>query len=271
MDMKTSQLQTIMDCRNSGQLHESIRQSELLLNAMEDANDRASILENILICNLMLGRLSQARQALEELRMITISDAEVRLNAEFCEPRLLVEEGRREEAVRLYASILQNNSGLLKEEGLRYLYEDIQYRLALTLIDLQRYIEAIPLLEEAVSTFSYDNVFDAQQCHFALGICYEQTKAIQKAKAEFLRVVSCDLKTDIEERARYRLSILLFQEGAFAQAKHQLEMILTNHPTDKAVVARRYVYEQLSHTCRQLGDDTNAKGYLNLAQRERKR
>jgi hypothetical protein len=65
----------------------------------------------------------------------------------------------------------------------------------------------------------------------------------------------------------YRLAILHFKAGALAQAKQQLETILRDFPGQSSAVPRKYVYEQLSHTYRHLGDKTNAELYASMAKR----
>jgi hypothetical protein len=64
----------------------------------------------------------------------------------------------RTESIRLLPSLVtvrcldqQRYSQSLESPHFRYLYEDIQQRRAGAFVNLDRYVEALPLLEEAVS------------------------------------------------------------------------------------------------------------------------
>jgi len=202
------------------------------------------VLVNLYGSNLRLGRLKEARRALDQMKGLEISDLEVRLNAEFCEPVLLIEEGKYEEGLAAFAAMLNRHSEAFKDPEYRYLYEDIQRRRAIALFGLSRYKEALPLLREAVS-FSFDRATDEQDVHFYLGVILDDTNETE-AKQEFLRVVGFGLKNDIEEQARWRLAILHYKAGALAQAMKQLETILLDFPSDNPAVPREQVNEFLS-------------------------
>jgi tetratricopeptide (TPR) repeat protein len=264
--MDSLSFERIAELRDSGRLEDAIRESKVLLAKSTDTNEKASLLGGALVFCCTLGRLTEARQLLDQLKQLQIPDLEVRLNAEFCEPCLLIREGNQKEGVSAFATMLQRYSETFKEARFRYLYEDIQCRQALALVGLGRFAEAIPILKEATS-FAFNSAVDAQQAHFALGICYDKAKAADSAKEEFLRVINFGLRNDLEERARYSLAIICFNAGAFAQAKQQLEMILQSHPDEPPAVSRKYVYEQLAHIYRHLGDKTNAKLWMDLARK----
>ena len=264
--MEWRQVQAIMELRDSGRVEEALEESRTILPLLVNADERAGMLANMLTCCLLLGRIDEARDMLNQLHQLKISDLETRLNAEFCEAWFLVEEGKLEEGLREFVAILERHGTVLHNKRFCYIYEDVQYRRALALVGLREFAEAIPILEEAILFPSLRRAADAQQAHFALGICYEETKAADLAKREFLCVINLDLKNDLEERARYRVAILYFKSHGFAQARQQLEMILSNY-ANGGVVPRKYVYEQLSYVCRHLGDNENAKRYDDLANR----
>ena len=215
---------------------------------------------------MRLGLLREARQTLEQMKQLKASDLEIRLNAEFCEPTLLIHEGRYEEGLAAFDEMLQRNSEVFKEERFRYLYEDIQCRRALTLVGLSRFKEALPVLREAVS-FSCNQAVDEQAVRFALGVCLEDANDVEGAKQEFIRVVGFGFKNDVEEQSLYRLAIIHYKSGALAQAKQQLETILRDFPKQNPAVPRKQIYEGLAQTYRYLGDKPQEKFYLDLAQR----
>jgi len=262
--MDPARFEHLMELDKSGQIEDAIRESQILLAETTDVNEKASLLGIMHVSYCKLGRLKEARQTLDQLKEVEISHLGIRLNAEFCEPTLLIQEGRYDEGLSAFAAMLDRHSEAFKEPEHRYLYEDIQCRRALTLFGLSRFKEALPILREAIS-FSFNEATAEQQVHFALGVCLEDANDAHAAKEEFIRVVGFGLKNDVEEESRYRLAILHYKAGALAQAKQQLEMILQDFPNQSSAVPRKQVYEALSQTCHYLGDKANAKLYMDLA------
>jgi tetratricopeptide (TPR) repeat protein len=258
-----------MELRNSGHVEDAIREAKILLARSTDDDEKASLLASTLVFCCTVGRLGEARRMLRQLQQLEISDLEVRLNAEFCEPCLLIQEGKPEDGISAFAGMLERYGETLKAEPFRYLHEDIQCRRALALFDLSRFTEALPILREAVA-YSFQERAAEQRIHFALGVCSEETNDVEAAKKEFFGVIAFNLKNGLEERARYRLARLLVSANAFAHAKKQLEMILAEHPTPTLVVPLEYIYEQLSQVCQHLGDHANAERYADLAKGTRK-
>jgi tetratricopeptide (TPR) repeat protein len=254
----------VVELRNAGRIDEAIIEHERLLTQATNDDERASILRGLEACYRILGRLVEARRVLGQIQQLDISDLEIRLSSEFDEPCLLVEEGKTEEGICAFASILQRHGEALKEDCFRYLYEDIQRRRAFALIAVSRFTEALPILKDAAS-FRFDEATYEQQIHFGLALCFEETNDFEAAKREFLRVVAFNLKNDLEEQARYRLSRLYVRAHGFAQARKQLETIIQEFSAENNVVPRKYIYEQLSKVCACLGDKANETLYMALA------
>jgi tetratricopeptide (TPR) repeat protein len=264
--MDTAHFEHLARLGNAGRPEEAIRESQALLTQTNDPNEKASLLTGVHVFYCQLGRLKEARQALDQLKQLEISHLGIRLNAEFCEPTLLIQEGRYEEGLATFAAMLHRHSEAFKDAEHRYLYEDIQCRRALALFGLSRYKDALPILREAVS-FSFNQATDEQQVHFALGVCLEDANDTEAAKQEFICAVGFGLKNDVEERTLWRLGILHYKAGALAQAKQQLETILRDFPSQSSAVPRKQVYEALSQTYRYLGDEANAELYKELARK----
>jgi tetratricopeptide (TPR) repeat protein len=262
MDLR--HFERLAELYSSGQYEDLIRESRILLAEATDANDAASILGGVVESYSILGRLEEARQTLGELQQLNITDLEIRLNTEFSAACLSVQEKKLEEGAAAFASMLQRHSEALKEQRFRYLYEDIQCRRALALVELEKFTEALPILRQAVS-FSFDKAADEQRMHFWLGVCLDEARDAESARREFDRVIGFGLANDLEEHARYRLAKICFIARGFAQARQQLETIVRNHPDGRFVVAPKDVYQGLSQISLQLGDTANAEFYLNLA------
>ncbi len=255
----------LVELRDSGRLQEFIQESQLLLARSTDNNEKASLLTGAHVCCVMLGRLGVARQMLTQMQELEIPEIEVRLNAEFCEPCLLIQECKPEEGIAAFEQMLHRYGDVFREARFQYLYEGIQCRRALALFELSRFTDALPILKE-IDTFSFEEETDDQRTHFALAVCYEETDVAESAKQEYFRVIGLNLKNDLEERARYRLSRLLYRSGALAQARKQLEIIVDTYPKTDAAVPPTYVYKQLSQVCRYLGDKKKARLYWDLAE-----
>ena len=204
-----------MELSDAGRLDEAVREGQALLAEADNDEDRGSLLVGAVMFSARLGRLKDARRMLEELKALKISDLESRMNAEFCEPCLLVQEGRTEEGISAFGRMLQRYRDAFQEEKFRYLYVDIQCRTASALVFLSRLAEALPILLEAVG-FDFEKASDEQDVRYALGLCLEQTSDLEEAKRQYHRVVSSSRKSEHEERARYGLSRMYFTAGGFA-------------------------------------------------------
>jgi tetratricopeptide (TPR) repeat protein len=245
---------------------DEVREAQIMLAEAHDVNQRASLLGVMHVAYCKLGRQKEAQQMLEEMKQLDISDLGVRLNAEFCEPAFLINQGRYEEGLTAFAAMLDRHREAFKTPEHRYLFEDIQCRRALTLFGLSRFKDALPILREVV-TFPFDELGDEQQIHFALGVCLDDSDDPEAAKQELIRVVGFGIKNDLEEQALYRLAILHYKSGALAQAKQQLETILRDFPNPSSSVSRRQVYQGLSQVFRDLGDKASEKLYADMAKK----
>jgi tetratricopeptide (TPR) repeat protein len=254
----------IFELRDTGRIEEAIRYAEQLLAEASNPDDVGALLTGITSFNLLLGRVVEARRALQKLMGLEIPDLEVRLNADFMEPCLLVQEGRTEEGLMAFVAILAREGEFIHDDRFRYLYEDIQCRRAWALIELSLFAEALPIVRESIS-YAFEEVSDEQRMRWALGLCLEETGDTASAVQEYFRVIGFNLPNEVEEQARCRLARLLVQTGALAQARKQLELVLEQFSEREPIVPRSFVYEQLSIVCRSLGDEANSERYKYLA------
>jgi tetratricopeptide (TPR) repeat protein len=248
----------------AGRHEDAIREALALAAEADDANDKAALLRGAAVDYCTVGRLGEARELVDALLKMHVTDPEVRLNIEFSAACLLVEEGKPDAGVAAFADMVRRGGTTLADQQLRYLYEAVQCRSAMALIGIRRFEEALSILREAVS-FSFDSAEDEQRIYFALADCLSEVGDEESARQAFKRVIGFDLRNSTQERARYRFARLCFKARGFAQARQQLETILREFPPETAAVPRRFVYEQLSHTCRHLGDRKMAEFYAGLA------
>jgi tetratricopeptide (TPR) repeat protein len=244
-----------------------INESRLMLAEAGNLDEKASLLIGIHVSYCKLHRLQEAREALDEINPLDISDLGIRLNAEFCRCTFLVDEERYEEALRSFAELLVLHRAAFELPEHRYLYEDIQSRRALLLFSLSLFQEALPILQEVV-LFSFGNIEDEHEVHFALGMTLDETGHTEAAKQEYIRAVAMGVKNNNGEEALYRLAMIYYRAGALAQAKHHLEMILHDFSDAPPTLPRSDIYEKLSHLSHFLGDKESEKFYAELAAKE---
>jgi tetratricopeptide (TPR) repeat protein len=264
--MTSELLQHFVELRETGRHEEAIREYRALAAAAKDANERADLLAGAEIEYCILGRLAEARQIVDELLAMETSDPEIRLSIEFDDACLLLLEGRTADGAEAFASMLQRHRELLERPWLRFLYEEIQWRRAVALVELRRFGEALPILQEAVS-FDLEDVEHEQRVWVALGDCLYDAKDFESAREAFIRAIDFGLKNAIEEVARYDFAQVCVKTRGFAQARQQLETILRDFPTENSFLPRKYVYVLLSRACSGLGDRQAAESYTELAKR----
>jgi len=260
----SAQYARLFELRDTGRTEEAIHYAEQLLAEASDQRDTVALLTTVISLDMNLGRVAEARLALQVLRGLEIPDSEVRVSAEFYGACLLIQEGRTEEGLMAFSAILDRDGKLIADGDLRYLYEEVQCRKAWALIGLSRFADALPIVRESMS-YAFEEVSEEQRMRWALGWCLEETGDAECAAEEYFRVIGFNLRSEFQEQARYHLARLLIRNRAFAQAKKQLELILEEFADRAPVVERSFVYEQLSTVCRCLGDPANSERYKRLA------
>ena len=119
--MDTAHFEHLAGLGNSGRLEEAIQESQTLLTQTNDPNEKASLLTGVHVFYCRLGRLKEARRALDQLKQLEISSLGIRLNAEFCEPTLLIQEGRYDEGLSAFTAMLERDREAFRDPEHRYL------------------------------------------------------------------------------------------------------------------------------------------------------
>jgi len=248
----------------AGRNEDAAREFHAMAEEADYPDEKAGILTNEHKCYLQIGQLDKAGEVMRQIRSLPVQDSFVRMIIDIGDAFMTSQMGKLKEGIRKFETILALNQEELRNPEQRHLYEQIQQRRGITLTDLCRYTEALPILKEAVS-FTSDK-FDPQLVHFYLGVCYQNTSNPQLAKEAFLRAIDFGLNNDFEANARYRLAILYFINRAFAQAKYHLEAALRMPEQALGVQLRKNIYQQMSRTCHYLGEIEEEQKYSKLAQ-----
>ena len=210
------------------------------------------------------GRLDKAGEVMRQIRGLTIEDKFVRMIVDFGDACMTTQMGKLEEGVFKFEKVLQTNWEELRDPDNRHLYEELQERRGFALTSLERYAEALPILNDALS-FTSDKS-DPQLVHFYLAVCYQATSQMVPAKESFLRAIQLGLSSGFEADARYRLGILYIRSGALAQAKYHLEVALQLPEEAIKRELRKNIYQQMSRVCHYLREFEEEKKYSKLAQ-----
>ena len=259
-----SRFQNAIALRDSGRLKESIAEFCLMAAETSDPNEKAAFLLNKVRCLATLGSLDDAKRTLREISELPPIDPEIGVNVSFAKGCVLAQNHEPEKAASQFGSTLEENAEYLDSEENRDFREDIVRRRAMELVNSGSCAEAIPILKDALSFRS--SIADCLQLmHLYLGTCYGELRESDLARQEFLETISFNLQNATEAEARYRLARQHFTVGALAQAKLQLQAILSNYKDVVLTFPLKYVYEQLSRTCHYLGETDEEKHYAKLA------
>ena len=247
--------------RDCGRLEEAISEFRALEDEWSLPDEKAAILINVHRCYCELGRLGEAKEILSEIRQLCPSDPTVCMIVEFGQACMEIQEDQSIQGLTRLEIMLDRYAEALANPEFRYLYEDIQQRRAFVLTTLGRYGESLHILREA-SNFLTLNVEDRQRIALYTGIAYSELRdGSGLAKEAFSRAIGHELRNDIEAQSRYRLALLNVNEGAYAQAKYQLEALLQMPESNVVSVSQKFIYEQLSIVCRYLGEMKDAQRY----------
>lgn len=154
--MLLSDVERVNVLSESGRHEEALREVEGLLQSAEPS-DRATWLMCEYRIYRDLGRSEQARQVLDRISQLGISDPVERLHLGFHQACQAIENGRHEQGLADFAELLERYAETLKVPFFRYLYEDIQCWRAVALVNLSRWTEALPIMTESAS-FEFEDV-----------------------------------------------------------------------------------------------------------------
>jgi hypothetical protein len=102
--LDVARFRRIAELQDAGRFDEVIRESQNAILETTYPNEQGSLLIDGIVACQILDRVPEARKMLQKLKQLDISDLETRLNAEFCEPCILVQEGRLEKALVAFAA-----------------------------------------------------------------------------------------------------------------------------------------------------------------------
>ena len=251
------QFQGAVALRDSGQLEEAAHAFRALVQVASEPERKAILMLGEAGCLGRLGRLEEALRVLREGKRLLPPQSPLMLDFDLAEACMPTGVGRYEEAFKKLNKALEKNAESLRHPDRRYLYEEHTYRKALLLVELARYAEAAPLLEEALG-FDLPPAEKGDTCH-RLAVCLYHQGEGERAKELFEKALALGGKDCHPMRSRFSLGVIHLNAGAYARALQEFETVLPQ--ADEAKIPRKTVYKWLAASCRGLGLEDDARKY----------
>lgn len=260
--MDEQRFQHAISLRDSGKLEEAASELHSMVEESHSAPDieKGLLLLNEAICLDRLDHWNEARKHLNEASALLGDEKGMRALVDSTEASFYMGRNPKkaltkfEHVARKYADVLR----LPHETGL---YGENQLRRGLLLVELKRYEEARPVLEE-VLTLGVEKDADF---YFNLGICYMELRESELAKQKFLHALSVGLSEDRVVKTHFYLGVEYFRTRAYGKALHEFEFCEAN--ISKTTLPLRGLHEWLGLTCRNVGREESAQRYLRLAKK----
>lgn len=206
------------------------------------------------------GRFRDAELLIEEAGHLAGGNVQCRAEIDLFRATSLLKENRREEGLRnLSAMLIEYAEWIRSPEG-RDMYDLVQLQRAFSLMHLEKYEEARPLLEEATAFQLDTEVQSDVRCH--LGRCYHELSQYSLAKEQFECAHSLGVGEDWQSVFHYYFGYTLYELGDFQLAKREFILCLQSGPSSPDTSAR---YSMLAATSRKLGEHSEARFYAEKA------
>ena len=227
-----------------------------LASRSNDSLEKANYLIEEAECHRHLMEYDEAANCAAEAKALVKSDVISCMQIEYFEAKLLISQGKREEALHMLSGLLRDHPNDLTEGEGRELYEQIQVERGFTSMHLERYADASPLLAEAATFELPASCRSEVLCHFVRCCC--ELGRYADAKEQFQLAELLGISDEWAATCRYYWGYSLYELGDFAAARRQLILCLQSG-TDGP--PRSYVYKLLAAVCRKLGEREEALGF----------
>jgi len=263
--MYSEKLQYAIELRDTGHVPEAVEELRAIASQTDDLNEKIQAFGNLVVCYRLLGSLSDARAAWQNARELASSTTEVQpdldLYINFLDACLLNEEGKIEEASKKFTRLFHDYADAFKSPENRELYEDIQHRRANTLIELGRFREALPLLEEVITFDLPPSDKIKLLCH--LGDCCIDIEDYESARRHYESAQEMGMPKEWESRSRYYLGIAYAKLDLFHKAKQEFEFCESKLAGYDLPL--RDLYKWLAFVSKRLGETDKVREYTRLS------
>jgi tetratricopeptide (TPR) repeat protein len=206
------------------------------------------------------GQFRDAETLMADAKCVAVANVQACAEIDLFRATSLLKENRREEGVQILSAMLIEYADWFKNRDGRDVYELVQLQRAFSLMHLERYEEARPVLEEAVSFQLESGVQSDVFCH--LGRCYHELSLYPLAKEQFERANALGVKEDWQPVFHYYFGYTLYELTDFRRAKREFILCLQSGPSGPEESMR---YAMLAATSRKLGEYSEARSYDEMA------
>ena len=266
MDSKTAErFDRAAELADREHYEQALKEYEGISQTLADPIERVPVLLAEVGCLLGLGRIDDARNRHEKAASILPKGSEHTPEIVFSEAKILIAARRRKQALMKLDGLIADEVSLSQTDDPDHLYQQIQLRRGSLLVELYRFEDARPVLEELLAF-----EIDRRAVAFYLGICYFELREFQLAKDYLRQAQAADLPPAWEWQVHVSLGAVYFGEGAFARARLEYEKAEILGP--KVLAPEKdmtRIYRWLEKICRELGDDREAGRYRKLAREYR--
>ena len=248
----------------TGRAEHALEEIRSLVDSTSEPEEKAGLLLNEVVVLGRLGRFQEAKNTLLAARRLLPERSEYRLRIDFHEACICMEEHKYSDALTKFDHLLRKNASFLSDPEQLDLYQAIQIKRGVLLVEFGRPKEARGILQEALS-------FDIEPeeraaIYYHLGVCYFDLGEMQPAKERLFRALELGLDDERAGRAHYYLGIAFYHEEAYAKAKQEFERCLLK--AEASDIPKQYVFEWLARTCRALGFEDEANRYTRPPEEE---
>jgi tetratricopeptide (TPR) repeat protein len=145
--------------------------------------EEAGFLMDAATCYGEIRDLDQARICATKAKQLVEGDAMASAQIDFVVATLLIDEGKREQALEELTRLSKNYRSVLETGEGRQLHEEIETQRAYTLMHLAKYEEARPILE-AAGSYELGNESKSRVCCHR-GRCYVELGLYDAAREQF--------------------------------------------------------------------------------------
>ena len=204
-----------MKLRDKGKEEDALRELEELASLTPDADEKASLVLNQSTCLARLGRVEEARQRWREATRSLTGPYEDFLDACLC-----VSERKTEEAVHKLTAFLQNHSDMQSIDP--ELYSEAEERLGLLLYEMNRFADAVALLERAIKLRKGDA--DRRRLCYYIGSSHFESGNFRAAEPRFAESLLLDRREPLWAQAQFYLGCIYFKKRAYIDAGKAFEL-----------------------------------------------
>lgn len=258
--MDIERLNRAVELRDADKLEAALREFKELEAVTPDPVERAMVLLNQSTVLARMGKLDDAQDRTREAARLSPS-AEVQCNALVSRASGLALAGQGKAAIAELDRALKEYPHVLQSSDYRFLYEDVQLRRGLLLVELERFAEGLAVLQECM-TFDLGPE-DRWKALYNLGRCYFELKDPARAKQKFLEFLEVGGDNAHVASAHFLLGTIYYNEGADAKALMEFEWLLPRMA--EVGWPGSVLYTWLAKTHRMLGNKAEADRYKALA------